>query len=158
MYKVLFVCTGNICRSPTAEALFRDLVRKEGFSDRIATDSCGTGAWHVGHPPDPRTVATARRRGVAMDDLRARQLKASDFTDFDLLLAMDRSHLREMTAQCPPALRSKLRLFLDFAPTAGTAEVPDPYYGGPDGFEDVFDLVEEGARGLLAHLKANGVA
>jgi protein-tyrosine phosphatase len=151
--KVLFVCTGNICRSPTAEGVFRALVEAEGLAGQIAVDSAGTHAYHVGEPPDGRSTEAARRRGVELKDLRARQLRKSDFTEFDLLLAMDRSHMELMRRACPPDLADRLALFLSFAPDLGLHDVPDPYYGAGDGFERVLDMIEAGSAGLLAQLR-----
>ncbi|HLO77774.1 MAG TPA: low molecular weight protein-tyrosine-phosphatase [Magnetospirillum sp.] len=153
MIKVLFVCTGNICRSPTAEGVFRALVAAEGLSDRIATDSAGTHGYHVGEAPDRRSAAAALRRGVDLSDLRARKVKTGDFDEFDLVLAMDGSHDEILRQMCPPARAARVRLFLDFAPQLNIRDVPDPYYGGGDGFERVLDMVEAGARGLLAHIR-----
>ena len=152
---VLFVCTGNICRSPTAEGVFRRLVSQAGLADRIGSDSAGTHGYHVGEPPDQRSCAAARRRGYPIDDLRARQVTVGDFEHFDLLLAMDRSHLRHLTDLAPASWRGQVRLFLDYAPETRTADVPDPYYGGADGFQRVLDLIEAGSRGLLAELSAS---
>ena len=154
MVRVLFVCLGNICRSPTAEGVFRDLVRREGLAERIGTDSCGTSGWHIGDPPDERARAEARRRGIDIDDLQARQLRADDFETFDYVLAMDRQNLAKLNAACPPARAERVHLFMRFAPDVGRDEVPDPYYGGPDGFRDVFDMIEAASRGLLADIRA----
>lgn len=154
MIKVLFVCTGNICRSPTAEGVFRALVEAEGLAGRIATDSAGTHGYHVGEAPDGRSAAAALRRGVDLSDLRARKVRPGDFSDFDLVLAMDRGHADILRRQCPPDLAGRVRLFLDFAPDLGIKDVPDPYYGGGDGFERVLDMVEAGARGVLEHIRA----
>ncbi len=152
--RVLFVCLGNICRSPTAEAVFRELLRREAPDLAIEVDSAGTHAYHRGSPPDPRAVSAAGRRGVDMSDLRARVVEQEDFEAFDLLLAMDEQNFRRLRQLAPEARRDRVRLFLEFAPQRGRRDVPDPYYGGPTGFEDVLDLVEEGARGLLAALRA----
>jgi len=148
-FRVLFVCTGNICRSPTAEGVFRAMVRKAGLEDRIETDSAGTHAYHVGDPPDERAVRAARRRGWDISDLRARKVEAEDFDDFDLILALDRGHLRLLERMRPRGSRAEVRLFL----TDGR-DVPDPYYGGPGDFDRALDLVEEGAREVLARLKS----
>ncbi len=155
MVKVLFVCLGNICRSPTAEGLFRDLLRRHGLDDRIAVDSAGTGAWHVGSAPDRRAQAATLRRGIDISNLRARQARADDFESFDYVVAMDRENYRDLRRLCPPGREDRLHLFMDFAPRAGTRDVPDPYYGGPQGFEDVHGLVEEASAGLLDHIRRN---
>ena len=150
---VLFVCMGNICRSPTAEAVFREVVRLEGQGLDIQVDSAGTHAYHVGEPPDSRAIAAARRRGVRMEDLRARVVSREDFLRFDYVLAMDRQNLEHLERLAPAGHGSRLRLFLEYAPDAGLHEVPDPYYGGETGFEQVLDLVEAASRGLLATLR-----
>ncbi|MGJ3259997.1 MAG: low molecular weight protein-tyrosine-phosphatase [Rhodospirillales bacterium] len=154
MVRVLFVCLGNICRSPTAEGVFRDLVRREGLAGKIGTDSCGTGGWHVGDPPDGRACAEAERRGIDLGDLRARQVCHSDFEDFDYVLGMDDRNLQHLQAMCPPEHRERVKLFLSFAPEVGRHDVPDPYYGGPDGFRDVFDMIDKASHGLLADIRA----
>ncbi len=153
MIKVLFVCTGNICRSPTAEGVFRALVAAEGLAGHVATDSAGTHAYHVGEPPDGRSTAAALRRGIDLSDLRARKVRASDYAEFDLVLAMDRGHADILRRQCPADLAGRVRLFLDFAPDLGIQDVPDPYYGGGDGFERVLDMIEAGSAGLLSHIR-----
>jgi protein-tyrosine phosphatase len=143
--RVLFVCTGNICRSPTAEGVLRHLAQQAGIDVHVA--SAGTGDWHVGHPPDTRAQHHARGRGYDLSAQRARQVRPSDFESFDLIVAMDRGHLQMLESQCPPAQRAKLRLLM-----AGR-DVPDPYYGGPDGFERVLDMVEAGCRDLLEQVR-----
>jgi protein-tyrosine phosphatase len=148
--RVLFVCTGNICRSPTAEGVFQALVQKEGL--QIAVDSAGTHDYHVGEAPDRRSMLHARKRGYDLSALRARQLMRADFETFDLLLAMDRGHLEILQQLSPAEHRNKIRLFRDFAGLSD-AEVPDPYYGGAGGFEEVLDMVEAASRGLLDHVR-----
>jgi len=153
LVRVLFVCTGNICRSPTAEGLFRALVRDEGLDHVIETDSAGTHGYHVGDRPDPRSLEAARRRNVDISDQRARKVRPADFEDFDLILAMDRGHMRLLHRMAPPGRAERVRLFLEFAPELGLEDVPDPYYGGSDGFETVLDLIEVAAARLLAHIR-----
>ncbi len=153
MVKVLFVCLGNICRSPLAEGVFRELVAREGLAGRISVDSAGTQGYHVGEAPDRRARAAALARGVDIGDLRARTLRARDFAEFDYVLAMDGANQRAMEALRPPGSAARVALFLYFAPELGTREVPDPYYGGTEGFERVLDMVEAGARGLLAEIR-----
>jgi len=155
MTRVLFVCLGNICRSPTAEGVFRDLVRCQPGAPAIEIDSAGTGDYHIGEPPDPRAREAARRRGVEIGDLRARQFQPEDLTVFDYVLAMDRSNLsviRRAAAMTPGIAHTGL--FLDFAPEQGEREVPDPYFGGEAGFDRVLDLIEAASRGLLTHIRA----
>jgi protein-tyrosine phosphatase len=151
--KILFVCLGNICRSPTAEGVVRALAAREAPELPLEVDSAGTAAYHVGQPPDPRTRAAAARRGYDLSALRARTLESADFERFDLILAMDRENLRVLRRHAPAHVHERLRLFLEFAPEAAPEDVPDPYYGGPNGFEEVLDLVEAATRGLLAHLR-----
>lgn len=150
---VLFVCAGNICRSPTAEGVFRTCVEHAGLQDRLLIDSAGTGDWHVGQPPDPRAIAHARRRGYDLSDLRARQIRHDDFARFDWILAMDLRNLRELSAMRPAGYAGHLGLFLDFAPELGLREVPDPYFGGDDGFEKVLELTERASEALLAEMR-----
>ncbi len=152
---VLFVCMGNICRSPTAEGVFRHLLREEGMDGQVLTDSAGTHAYHVGEPPDRRAQATAVSRGIDISDLRARRVAPDDFARFDYVLAMDEDNHALLADLCPPGHEERLSLFLDFAPDLGLREVPDPYYGGNAGFERVFDMVEAASRGLLAHIRAH---
>lgn len=151
--KVLFVCMGNICRSPTAQGVFRGLVQKQNLSHLIETDSAGTIDYHIGNMPDRRAQETAKLRGLDLSDLRARQVKRQDFLEFDYLLAMDRDNYQDLRSLCPPGHEHKLYLFLDFAPHIGQREVPDPYYGGQAGFDQVFDLVEQASEGLLRHIR-----
>jgi low molecular weight protein-tyrosine phosphatase len=151
--KILFVCLGNICRSPTAEVVFREIVAREAPDLRIEVDSAGTAGYHVGSPPDSRTRQAALRRGYDMSALRARVVESQDFSRFDLILAMDRQNLHVLQQRAPTAARDRIRLFLEFAPDADVTEVPDPYYGGANGFEEVLDLVEAAARGLLEHVR-----
>ena len=152
---MLFVCMGNICRSPTAEGVFRHLLEQQGMTGQVMTDSAGTHDYHIGAPPDLRAQAAAARRGYDLSTLRARQVTPADFERFDYVLAMDEANLRELLPLCPDASRDRLRLFLEFAEEVERRDVPDPYYGGEQGFEDVLDLVENATRGLLAHIKNN---
>lgn len=151
--KILFVCLGNICRSPTAEVVFRTLAAREAPDIVLEIDSAGTAGYHVGELPDQRTRQAAARRGYDLSALRARVVEPTDFEYFDLILAMDRENLRALERRAPQQARDRLRLFLEFAPDSGVSEVPDPYYGGPNGFEDVLDLIEAASRGLVAHLR-----
>jgi len=156
--RILFVCLGNICRSPTAEVVFRAVAAREAPDLMLEVDSAGTAGYHVGEPPDRRTREAAARRGYDLSALRARVIEPNDFERFDLILAMDRENLRALQRRAPAHARERLRLFLEFAPEAGVSEVPDPYYGGPNGFEDVLDLIEAASRGLVAHLRAQRAA
>jgi len=150
--RILFVCLGNICRSPTAEGVLRALAAREAPELPLEVDSAGTADYHVGQPPDPRTRAAAARRGYDLSALRARTVDVADFDRFDLILAMDRENLGALKRRAPSHAHERLRLFLEFAPDA-PEDVPDPYYGGPNGFEEVLDLVETATRGLLTHLR-----
>ncbi len=153
MVKVLFVCLGNICRSPTAEGVFRDVVKRAGLDPHIEIDSAGTHAYHVGAPPDLRAQEVARRRGIDLSGLRGRKAVRADFERFDFILAMDEENLGNLLAICPAGHEGKAQLFLDYAPHRPEREVPDPYYGGDAGFELVLDMIEEAAQGLLAEIR-----
>ena len=156
--KLLFVCLGNICRSPTAEAVMRHLLEEEGLTDEIELDSAGTGSWHIGKPPDERATAAAKARGINLTG-EGRKVANNDFDESDLILTMDRENLVDVLAVAPDEeAREKVKLLREFDPQAvesGNLDVPDPYYGGEDGFENVLDLVERACRGLLDHLKAD---
>jgi protein-tyrosine phosphatase len=149
---VLFVCMGNICRSPTAEGVFRHLVTDSGLDESIHIDSAGTHAYHVGEPPDRRARAAAERRGISLEDIQARRVQPDDFERFSYIIAMDQDNLAILEEQSVGEHREKLRLFLDFS-SGPEREVPDPYYGGATGFERVLDLVEDAGRGLLEELR-----
>jgi len=154
-YSVLFVCMGNICRSPTVEGVFRQAVVRELPERRIRIDSAGTHAYHVGQPPDPRAQRAALRRGIDLSALRARRIAEADFPAFDLVLAMDPLNVAVMEEVCPAEYRSRIRLLMEFAPSLGREDVPDPYYGGSNGFEYVLDLAEAASAGLITHLKSS---
>jgi protein-tyrosine phosphatase len=153
MVRVLFVCMGNICRSPTAEGVFTALVEREGLLDLISIDSAGTHAYHVGEPPDTRAQSAALQRGIDISAQRARRVTSEDFERFDYVLPMDLSNYRELEALRPEECRAVLRRFLDYAPDLPEEDVPDPYYGGPKGFARVLDLIEVAAEGLLAEIR-----
>lgn len=153
MTRILFVCLGNICRSPTAEAVFRARAGDAGLLDRLELDSAGTGDWHVGKAPDRRAVAAAALRGYDLSPLRARQVEQADFSRFDLILAMDEQNLADLEHRCPDTASCRLGLFLDYLPTSPLSEVPDPYYGGDDGFRQVLDLIEGASDGLIKALE-----
>lgn len=148
---ILFVCTGNICRSPTAEGVLRHQLAAMGLADRVHVDSAGVQGWHAGEAPDERSQDHALKRGYELGDQRARALRTDDFERFDLLIAMDSGHLRELRRRCPAALQHRISLL------PGEVEVPDPYYGGADGFEQVLDLLESGC-GRLAQIAASRLA
>ena len=151
-HRLLFVCLGNICRSPMAEGAFRHVAAEQGVLDHFEINSAGLGSWHVGQAPDHRAQDAAGQRGIDISGQSARQVRGSDFTRFDLLLAMDGSNYDELAQLAPKGQRHKIRRFLDFAPHAGTKDVPDPFFGEADGFDRALDLIEEAARGLLAEL------
>lgn len=155
---ILFVCTGNICRSPTAEAVFRHQVNAAGLAHLIATDSVGTHDYNIGSPPDERSQAMARVRGYDMSMLRGRQVTAADFAAFDFILAMDNYNLALLKKICPPEYLYRLGLFMEHSANFSEREVPDPYYGGEQGFNQVLDMVEDAARGLLKKLSTHGNA
>jgi len=156
--RLLFVCMGNICRSPTAEGVMRGLLREQALEDAVEVDSAGTGAWHTGDPPDARATAAARARGVTLAGA-ARQITAADFSTYDLVLAADRLNLGDLRAVMPADATAEVQLLRAFDPASDGApdlDVPDPYYGGDDGFEHVLDLVDAACRGLLDQLRADG--
>ena len=155
-YKILFVCMGNICRSPTAEGVFRRLVQERAPGIGLEVDSAGTHDYHVGEPPDSRSVAAAARRGIDLCGLRARQVEDRDFEHFDLIVAMDRLNREVLIDRAPIEFHDRIRLFMEFAGETAVTDVPDPYYGGPLGFEQVLDLAEEAAAGLLDAVLGKG--
>ncbi len=151
-FSILFVCTGNICRSPTAEAVFRHRLREEGAQMHVTHDSAGTSSHHVGEPPDPRSQAVLKERGIDMSDLRARNVAAQDFYTFDLILAMDRSHLDALQRQAPADVTATIALYMEYA-TGKPLDVPDPYYGDLSDFRYVIDLTHDATAALLTRLK-----
>ena len=151
--RLLFVCTGNICRSPTAEAVVRRMAADAGMADALVLDSAGTGDWHLGHPPDPRAVSAAKTRGYELEGIRARLVRPRDFAEFDRVLAMTGGHLADLERMAPRGHAGKASLMLDHAPDANRRDVPDPYYGDAHGFETMLDLIETSARGLLADIR-----
>lgn len=153
MTQVLFVCMGNICRSPTAEGVFRHKLRQAGLDSAIQTDSAGTHHYHIGKQPDPRTLAEAHARGVDISDLRARQVDSYDFEAFDHVLAMDQANLEWLHAEAPTIARPRIEPLLKYSQRYTSRWVPDPYFGGDDGFAQVFDLIDDAAEGLLAALR-----
>ena len=150
---VLFVCMGNICRSPSAEGVFRKMAEDAGLADRVEVDSAGTHAYHVGHPPDRRAIDAAARRGFSLDDIRARRIHEDDYLRFDYIVAMDQLNLHIIRENALEEHSAEINLFMEYAEDSNEAEVPDPYYGGTAGFEKVLDLLEEASKGLLAALK-----
>src|ERR1700754_1042299 len=151
---ICFVCLGNICRSPSAEAVMRDLVERAKLADGIVTDSAGTGDWHIGEAPDERAQKAARKRGYDLSKLRGRQVAAADFARFDLFIVMDDANATALTAVCPPEYRDKIRLLMEFATNDDSRVVVDPYFGGEEGFEKVLDQCEDACEGLLKALRA----
>ncbi|CAN5459238.1 low molecular weight protein-tyrosine-phosphatase [soil metagenome] len=151
MVRVLFVCLGNICRSPVAQGVFEELVKREGLDDEIFADSAGTGTWHLGHPPDERAAESALRRGFGISSQKARHLSPEDFDRFDYILTMDKENFRKVSSMASG--EAEVRPFLDYAKDSPESEVPDPYFGGGRGFERVLDLVEEASEGLLEEIK-----
>ncbi len=152
--RILFVCLGNICRSPTAEIIFQSIAEKRGLDHLIEVDSAGTSDYHVYSPADDRAQRSAKRRGYDLSSCRGRQVNYQDLIDFDMLIAMDRSNADDLSRIADPQQEKKIRLFLEFAPSASFMDVPDPYYGGNSGFDRVIDLIEEASYGLLDHIEA----
>ena len=151
---MLFVCLGNICRSPTAEGVFKRYVAEAGLERRIVSDSAGTGDYHIGDPPDPRARHAAARRGYDLSALRGRQISRSDFAEFDYILAMDEQNMRDLKRLCPREHAHKLKMLAEFC-SSGACRVPDPYGGGAQGFEVVLDLIEDAVAGLLRYIRAD---
>lgn len=154
MVKVLFVCLGNICRSPTGEGVFRHLLKSRRLERHIQVDSAGTSGWHVGEAPDGRACQEAQRRGIDLSGQRSRAVDHNDFDTFDYILAMDTENYRNLRALCPEDKQNRIYRCMDFAPKLGIQDVPDPYYGGDDGFKKVFDMVESACLGLLAEIES----
>jgi protein-tyrosine phosphatase len=156
--RILFVCMGNICRSPSAEGVFRSLLASRAPQLTVEIDSAGTHDYHVGEPPDERAIAAAQRRGIDLSALRARTVRAGDFDYYDLILAMDEQNLRELRRRAPVHRHDRIRLMMEFVSAATVSAVPDPYYGGLQGFEQVLDLLEEASDGLLQELLSQAQA
>ncbi|TXI90056.1 MAG: low molecular weight phosphotyrosine protein phosphatase [Burkholderiaceae bacterium] len=154
IYKILFVCMGNICRSPSAEGVFRQQLERAGLSQQFLVDSAGTHAYHIGEPPDLRSQEHALKRGIDLSQQRARQVSVEDFEHFDLVLAMDQDNLALLQRKCPAHLQHKLKLMMSYASHSPSDVVPDPYYGGTQGFETVLDYLEDASAGLLRSLRA----
>ena len=151
---VLFVCLGNICRSPTAQGVFRAVADRAGLAGRVRADSAGIGDWHIGLPPDPRAIKAAKQRGYDLSSIRGRQFEIADFTRFGWILAMDEANLKALTEMKPAEYEGSLRLLLDYAPQLEEREIPDPYFSSPEGFERVLDLMEAAMTGLVAEVQA----
>ena len=149
---VLFVCLGNICRSPTSEGVFRSLVKNRNLDSEIYADSVGTAGYHIGYPPDSRAVEAAAKRGVSISHLRARRLERRDFEKFDYMIGMDFNNLQDLKAMAPRDYKGRICLFMDFAPDWDIQEIPDPYYGGHNGFEQVLDMVQDASAGLIEEI------
>ncbi len=156
MTRILMVCLGNICRSPLAQGVMEQRLRKSGLFHSVTVDSAGTQGYHLGESPDPRAVEAAARRGYDLSGQRARRVRDGDFQSFDYILAMDQDNLQQLVARCPGAEVDRLKLLLDFAPGPDGEEVPDPYYGGEDGFERALDLIEAAVDGLILEIKSRG--
>lgn len=152
---VLFVCMGNICRSPTAEGVFRNVLQQRGIEDLIEVDSAGTLAYHEGEPPDPRSQAMAQQHRIDISAQRARRVCPEDFVRYDYILAMDSDNMADLERACPPEFSTRLKLLCDFAPHMGVQDVPDPYYGGGQGFEKVFQIIDASCAGLLKSILEN---
>lgn len=152
LVNVLFVCLGNICRSPISQGVFEDLLRREGLENEVSADSAGTGAWHIGEPPDARAQKSASDRGFDLSDQRARRVTLEDCRTFDYVIPMDEDNYESVAALCRQS-KAEVKLFLEYASDSPEREVPDPYFGGPDGFEHVLDLIEEAAAGLLEDIR-----
>ncbi len=153
--KIIFVCLGNICRSPTAQGVMENLAKKHGISSRVSIDSAGTAAWHSGNPPDPRSVKHAAKRGYDLTSQRSRPVDFSDFYEFDLILAMDKQNYSDLLDLAPSEHKNKVKLFLKEYGKSDIHEVPDPYYKGEEGFEEVLDLLEEACEELLGEIRNN---
>ncbi|HSS63574.1 MAG TPA: low molecular weight protein-tyrosine-phosphatase [Gammaproteobacteria bacterium] len=154
MTRVLMVCLGNICRSPLAQGVMEQRLRKSGLFHAVSVDSAGTHGYHLGEPPDLRAVEAAARRGYDISGQRARRIRDGDFQSFDYILAMDQDNLQQLLARCPGAEVERLKLLMDFAPGPDGQEVPDPYYGGEDGFERALDLIEAAVDGVILEINA----
>lgn len=156
MIKILFVCTGNICRSPTAHGIMRDRLEKIGAADRVRADSAATHGYHVGEPPDRRSISTARKYGIDISDLRARQVSEADFAGSEIIAVMEDKHHRHLLSLCPPGLERRIRPLMSFVPGTSRRDVPDPYYGD-DSFDQVFAMISAGVDGLVSHLRQSGL-
>ena len=154
MIRILFVCTGNICRSPTAEGVARAMAARQGLDETIAVDSAGTHGYHIGEPPDRRSQAAAKARGYDLSDQRARRVEDGDYAAFDYLIALDQGHFSQLSRSAPAAAQSRVHLLMDFARRDSGGDVPDPYYGGREDFEHALDLIEDAVAGLLDHVRA----